>query len=286
MKHLTKNIIIGIAALCLMAYSAVQISLTVGDMVEVENAVYSTSSKSIPANAYIFRDEHPVIISGNGSACYFFSDGEKVPKNAEILRIYSLDTDAKIQEEINILNKKIAVLEKSSITKTYSTTDLESLDSSIAAKIYNIISAVGEGSLNMASLNEDDLLILMNRRTSVLTAAGGYDYVIDIYKSRITELQKQLTGSSSVFKTEKAGYFYSSCDGYENIFTTNSLDNITMEEYYSLESKLPDDTLISRSEGKLVTSVKWYITVCLDKKTISKLTENKSQSYKYEIRFP
>ncbi|MDD4126009.1 MAG: HlyD family efflux transporter periplasmic adaptor subunit, partial [Eubacteriales bacterium] len=78
----------------------------------------------------------------------------------------------------------------------------------------------------------------------------------------------------------------SSCDGYENIFTTNSLDNITMEEYYSLESKLPDDTLISRSEGKLVTSVKWYITVCLDKKTISKLTENKSQSYKYEIRFP
>ena len=61
---------------------------------------------------------------------------------------------------------------------------------------------------------------------------------------------------------------------------------MSMEEYITLESKLPDDTLISRSEGKIVTSVKWYITVCLDKRTVARLTEGKSASDKYEIRFP
>lgn len=286
MKHFTKQLIIGISALCLMAYAAVQISLTIGDMVEVENAVYATAFKSVSADAYIFRDEHPVLSSGSGTACYFFSDGEKAPKGAEILKIYSLDTDAQIQEEINILHKKIELLEKSSVAKTYSTTDLESLDMSIASKIDNIIAAVGNGSLTMASLNEDELLVLMNRRSSIITAAGGYDYVIDNYENKIKELQGHLTGASSVVTTGEAGYFYSSSDGYENMFTLDLLEHLSMEDYYNLESKLPDDNLISRSEGKIVTSVKWYITICLDKRTISRITEDKPQSYKYEIRFP
>ncbi len=286
MRRFTKQLIIGITALCLMVYSAVQISLTVGDMVEVENAVYSASFKSLNADAYIFRDEHPVMTSGNGTACYFFADGEKVPKGAEILKIYSLDTDAAIQEEINVLGKRIAVLKKSSVAKTYSTTDLETLDSSIASKIDNIIAAVGRGSLKIASLNEDELLILMNRRSSVITASGGYDYVIDIYQNRIAELQLQLTGPSTVMAASEAGYFYSSSDGYENIFSMDLLNNLTMEEYYALESKLPDEILISRSEGKMVSSVKWYITVCLDKRTVSKLTEGKTATDSYEVKFP
>lgn len=286
LKNLTRNIIIGIAALCLMAYAAIQISLSVGNLLEVENAVYSTSNKTIPANAYIFRDEDPVLAAGEGSPCYFYADGEKVFKNAEILKIYSLEKDAEIQEEINALNKKITLLEKSSITKTYSTTDLEALDSSIASKIFNIITAVGGGSLDLASLNEDDLLILMNRRSAVITAAGGYDYIIDTYKNKIAQLNLMLSGSSSVVTTGQTGYFYSTTDGYENIFTMNLLNNLTMEDYFSLETKMPDDTLIARSKGKLVTSVKWYITVCLDKRTIFRLTEGKPESYKYEIKFP
>ncbi len=286
MKNLTKNIIIAIAALTFMAYAAIQISLSVGDMVEVESAVYSSSVKTIPLNAYIFRDERPVMTAGQGSACYFYADGEKVFKNAEILKIYSLESDAKIQEEINELNKKISLLEKSNITKNYSTTDLEAIDSSIASKIHAIISLVGTGSLDMAALNEDDLLILMNRRSAVISGAGGYDYVIDAYKSKISELNSRMTGQSSSVYTDITGYFYSNTDGYENIFTMDLLNRLTLEEYYSLESKMPDEALFSQSKGKIVTSVKWYITVSLDKRTISKLTDKKPANYKYEIRFP
>ena len=41
-----------------------------------------------------------------------------------------------------------------------------------------------------------------------------------------------------------------------------------------------------RAKGKIVLSSKWYITVCLDKKVLSRITEGKTSSARYEIKLP
>lgn len=286
LKRFTKQLLTAIFALGIMAYTAVQISMTIGDIIEVENALYASISKVLPVNAYVFRDEKAIMGGGEGTACYFFRDGEKAYKGAEVFKVYELDSDAKIQEQINELHKKIAVLERSSIIKTYSTRDLETLDASIVSRLSNIVSAVGSRKLSSASLNEDELLIYMNRRSSVITAASGYDMVIDVYKRQIQSLENSLTGASTGFTTNESGYFYAVPDGYENIFAIDFLNSMTLEQYYALEDCLPDSAVLSNSYGKMITSVKWYLTLSLDKKTVNRLTDLAGRSGIIEVRFP
>lgn len=286
MKNFLKHVISCIAAVAVLLYVGLQVSLSVGDMIEVETAVFGSTDRAVTANAYIFRDETPVTVAGGGTPCYFYSDGEKIARGAELLTVYRDPGDAALQEEINELEKKISVLERSSIIKVYSTNDLETLDRSISERVYSIIANVNSGELRYASLGEDDLLILLNRRTAVMTAAGGYEMIIDEYRDQIETLKARLTETPLTVRSAESGYFYSATDGYEYTFTVSALENMTLEQYDGLASAEPRFPLNSLSTGKIVSSPRWYITVSLDKKTLSRLTSGKSSSAFYSVRFP
>lgn len=286
MKNYLKHILMGIAAIAVLCYVGLQVSLSVGDMIEVESAVYGTTDRAIQAEAYIFRDETPITVAGSGTPCYYFADGEKVARGADIMTVYRSESDAALQEEINGLEKKIAVLERSSITKIYSTNELETLDRNISERVYSIIDSVNSGNLRLASLGEDELLVLLNRRTAVMTAAGGYDMVINEYRKRISDLKTLLSEVPLTVRASESGYFYSATDGYEYTFTMNLLNNITLEQYYALQNAQPRFASANLSAGKIVSSPRWYVTVSLDKKTISRLTAGKGAYTLYKIRFP
>lgn len=286
MKNHLKQFFAVLIALCSLAYVILQISLTVGDMIEVENVVYAETRRTLPLTALIFRDETTYKAETSGKICSFYSDGEKVAKGKRLLAVYPDSKDAETQQRINDLNAKISVLERSTVIKSYTTSDFNALDSSIKEHIGTIIQSVAEGKLDMASLSEEELLVLMNRRSSSLTAAGGYDMLIDNYKKEINDLQQKLSGSHTSIYSSKAGYFYGSTDGYENTFTMNKLQSLTIDEYAELEAALPDEEAMNSSVCKIVTSSTWYITVKLDKITAARLTEGNDRYHDYSVIFP
>ncbi len=285
-KNFSKQILIGLASLAVVAYLGLQLSLNVGTMVDVDYATYTTVAHTIDTDAYFFRDESVLTSQYRGTNTYFFSDGEKVSVGADVVAVYASSSDASLQAKINELNQKIKILEMSSVTKTYSTSDISRMDETIGNGVLDIVKAVDGGSIYNASLGINELLITLNRRRSVLTATSGFDMQIDLCKAEKARLESQLTGSSAIQKAPISGTFYSTVDGYEKVFTKNLIDNMTMEKYYALSSAMPDQTLLGSATGKLVASSKWYIAVCLDKRTASRLTEGKSASYKYNINFP
>lgn len=286
MKNHLKQIVSVIIALCALAYVILQISLSVGDMIEVENVVYAETARKVSLNALIFRDETTYTASKSGKPCVFYADGEKVPKGTRLLSVYPDQDDAEIQQQINDLNAKISVLERSTVIKSYTTSDFNALDSSIKERVGYIMTSVADGKLDMASLNEEELLVLMNRRSSSLTAAGGYDMLIDEYKKEVASLQSRLSGDHANVYSSKAGYFYSTTDGYEKIFTMNRLDTLTLNDYDELVDKLPDEEVMNTSVCKVISSPTWYITVRLDKITASRFTEGKDRYYDYSVVFP
>lgn len=285
-KNFSKQILIGLASLAVVAYLGLQLSLNVGTMVDVDYATYATASQTIATDAYFFRDESVLTSQYRGTNTYFFSDGEKVSVGADVVAVYASSSDASLQAKINELNQKIKILEMSSVTKTYSTSDISRMDETIGNGVLDIVKAVDDGSIYNASLGINELLITLNRRRSILTATSGFDMQIDLCKAEKARLESQLTGSSAIQKAPVSGTFYSTVDGYEKVFTKSLIDNMTMEKYYALSSAMPDQTLLGAATGKLVVSSKWYIAVCLDKRTASRLTEGRSASYKYTINFP
>ncbi|MEG1742704.1 MAG: HlyD family efflux transporter periplasmic adaptor subunit, partial [Clostridia bacterium] len=223
MKNLSKQFIVAIIALAILGYVGLQISLSTKDAVQVENAMYAQAKKTISTDAYIFRDEIPIVSNTNGTVCYFFDDGEKIAKGQPIVTTYALSTDADVQKKINEINKKIKILEKSSTNSNISAGDLNNMDNAITNGVVNIAKAIGSKSIGNVDLQEYDLLIALNKKRSAMATINGYEMQIEQKKAEKSRLQSQLSGSSDVQNAASAGYLYSYVDGYENIFTADLL---------------------------------------------------------------
>ena len=124
MNNFSKQILIGLAALAAVAYLGLQLSLNIGTMIDIDYATYATANDDITTDAYFFREETVLTSQYRGTNTYFYSDGEKVALGSDVVAVYASSSDASLQAKINSLNRKIKLLEMSSVTKTYSTSDI------------------------------------------------------------------------------------------------------------------------------------------------------------------
>ena len=253
----------------IVGYVFLQLMLNVGTMVEVESASYATISQKAELTAYLFRDEHVIPAGESGTACYLVSDGEKVMKGADIAVIYTEDDDAARQLRINEIDARIEVLNKSSVSDGASTTNVSLIDESIAGVTLAMIRDVDGNALDKALRDREELMVLFNRRHSLVHSVSYTAELSKLYNER-TELVAAMHGESYVTKSPESGYFYSTVDGYENVFTSEAMETLTAETFETLSESVPDRALIAGSAGKIVDNSTWYIAVSLDKRSAEK----------------
>ncbi len=285
-KNLSKQIIVVLVSLAVVAYLGLQLSLSVGTILDIDYATVATANESLSANAYFFRDEVIIPSPYFGTSTYFYSDGEKVPVGAKLANVYASKTDAGIQSRINEINEKIKILELSSPSQSYSTGDITRMDEEISKAVFDIVAFADKGHAQDALIGRRELLITLNRRRAVLTSTSGFDMQIDNLKREKLQLEAKLTGESAEVLSTQSGIFYSVTDGYENVFTRELIENMTLSAFEELQKAVPDKSITENSVGKLLVSSKWYIAISVDEREAAKLTENKSEGYYYSVSFP
>ena len=70
---------------------------------------------------------------------------------------------------------------------------------------------------------------------------------------------------NGVITSEKSGYFYTSVDGYETVFTKDKVKELTPEVYDSITTAQPSQT--KNTIGKIATDFKWYFAAKTDDDT-------------------
>lgn len=253
-------------AVAIVAYVFLQLMLNVGTMVETETATYAKISQKSELTAYLFRDEHVIPTGESGTDCFLANDGEKVKKGQDIAVTYLNSSDAEKQQRINEIDARMDVLRKSSLSDGASTTNISILDADIDSVMLDIIRDVDDNALDKALREKDKLLILLNRR-SALVHSVSYAAEMSTLADERQRLLNSITGGSYVTQAPESGYFYSTVDGYENIFTVDALNSLTGEKFEHLSDSLPDESLSASSSGKIVAGSTWYIAVELDKRT-------------------
>ncbi|HAN21525.1 MAG: hypothetical protein A2Y15_00640 [Clostridiales bacterium GWF2_36_10] len=281
-KQILKQFAMTLLSLVLIGYLVLQLALNVGDILEMENVTYTTAIEKTEMTAYIFRDEYLVPKTATGTNSYLVDDGEKVSKGEQIALTYSDSSEANLQDRIKDINKKITVLEKSGINTGSSTTDIKKLDENIDIIMLEIIRAIDENDLEKALRFKNELIIESNRKQSIVSDKLNYETQINSLKSEKATLEASLSGNRVIHASQKAGYFYSSIDGYENNFTIDNLNNLTIDKFDTLSGSIPDQNLINNSVGKLIISADWYMVCETDKRTAS----NYKDGYLYNFAFP
>ena len=265
-KRFFKQFGTAIIAVSIVAYVFLQLMLNVSVSLDRETATYASITDRAELEAFVFRDEFLINSSESGTNCCLAEDGEKVRYGENIVITYSDPNDVDIQAKISEIDKRIDILERSSLSTGASTTDITIIDEEIDKLVLSMIRQVDTNDLDKVIRQKEELLILMNRRQALIQSESYAAELSHLHKQR-DSLNDQLTGASFVTESPRSGYFYSTVDGYENAFTLERLQNLTAQEFEDLDKTEPDNAIISNSVGKIVLNSTWYIAVALDKRT-------------------
>lgn len=269
-----------ILAVAIVAYVFLQLMLNVSISLDRETATYASITDRAELEAFLFRDETVVPASAAGTNCFLAEDGEKVRYGESIVVTYSDPKDVEIQARISEIDKRIDILERSRLSTGASTTDIERIDEEIDSLVLSMIRQVDTNELDKVIRQKEELLILMNRRQSLIQYESYASELSSLHQER-ESLNEQLTGASFTTESPQSGYFYSTVDGYESHFTLESLESLTAQEFEQLDETVPDNSIIEGSVGKIVKTSTWYIAVALDKRTAETFRDGAS----YPITF-
>lgn len=264
------------------AYLILQLTLGIGEVVDVEHTSYVTVQDTLRLDAYLFRDETPLFSGTSGTDCFLVGDGERVSKGTPVSITYVDETDASVQERITRINRMIRILEQSNLADGAQTTDLAVLDQRIEMLTVELLREVAEGDLSKAARSEEALWIEMNRRQALLDSDHDYTMQINLLKQERADLERSLRGRSVQVNAPDAGYFFGAVDGYETVFTMDALENLTVNGFLQLANSSADSRVLNDACGKMVHSAAWYIAVATDKRTASTYKEGAS----YDVLFP
>ena len=276
-KNFLHQLLIGGIAILVIAYMVLQLKLSVGDLLTVQTVELATYEETYEATGYIIRNEKIISSTTSGEISYLVRDNQKVAANTNILAIYSNPSDAELQNQVNVLKSKIAVLEKSASALS---NNLVAIEDSINALMLQSIRKIEANDVTGALYGADDLLIMLNRKYAL---KGQIDFATlkQTLEHEVTYLENSMSGQKTVVKADKAGYFYSEVDGYESIFLPSALDNLSLENFETLVSSKPNFVASNTAVGKMVYDSKWYLVCKINKKIAAELKAGKSYDFEY-----
>lgn len=281
-----KKIITGIAAavacVFVVVYSWFQVANNVSSGIETEPAVFVETNAEIDAQAFIFRDETVIPRNHDGTVVTLVSDSQRVSSGQKIANVFNSDGAASLQDEINRLQRKLDVFDKSVVETEYFVADIDSVNGDIKNTFDDIYDSVSDGSLSRSIDFAEDLLVKLNRKNLIVSSQNGYDSEYDALLKEKIELENRINSASSAVYAPASGYFYGDVDGYENIFKVSEIKKMTLSSLEEISDSVADEQLINSSAGKIVNDFVWY-TVC---KVSAAQLAGIEEGWYYKVRFP
>jgi len=262
LRDIVVYVVTAVISILVIAYIVIQISGGFSHEIETVPAVYVTERLFDSLDAYIIRKEKVIYSGTNGSVSFLFENGEKIGANTVVARVYS---GSDIRDDIIALDRKISILEDSSLNENFASLDAAIIDNKISSLYITICNKAADGDISYAIRRRDELLTLLNKRQIVVKNVEGYDDIIKSLEAEKELLNQSLVGIPEEIISVQPGYFYDSVDGYEDVFSAVNIDTMTMSDYDMLTKASASD--ISGGDvrgypiGKIATEYAWYL-VC------------------------
>ncbi len=258
LRQAAVNTVVVAVVILLTLYLAVQVSRNISGSVSTLRAQRITDTESLTVKGYVFRDEKLYYSSG-GVADFLVDNGERVGVGKQVADIYSASSSRDIQalqDELNSLTQRIRMLE-SGISEAKQLSQSSQIFDEIDNSYYAMLSAIENGSFSAADKQAQTFLDAVN---AYMIATGRTEEAQSVLNSLKAQKEKLIAGNLSLSTQvvmQESCYFYTECDGYENLFDYTALDGLTPASFASLMSSQKQD--YEGVIGKQVFSPIWYI---------------------------
>ena len=252
-----------VLAFLVLLYVGYQAYQATHQSIRTETAMYGEVSDVLQAQGFILRNETVLDESYSGVLSYRVADGSRVSRGGVIADIFSNESDAASQRELDQLDQEIENLQSLSQTANFYVANPSMLGDQIYSALEGISQLVNENDFSGLNTQKGELQNALIRRQLITGEESAEDY-----SQRISQLQSQRdtlasqTGSAtgSILAPE-AGYFISTVDGLENVMDISQVESITVAQAEELLEQQPSST---DAVGKICQDFNWYAVCVFD----------------------
>lgn len=243
--------------------------------VETSPAIQVSMDDAITATGYFFREEQLVDVGDVSMAVYNYADGDKIAYEAPLVTIYQNQESLQNSQELKEVNSTIEQLE--ALQNNSYVTNTSQIDQKITTALSEIGDLVDSASFRQLpdSLGQLRAYALKSGSMSGDISDIG-ERLAELYKQQ-TKLEKALKNKTMEINSEYAGYFSQSTDGYEQIFTVDTIDSLTVASFEELTSKRPRGS----ESCKIISDYNWYYVTVLSAKDAGRMKEGQSVTLRF-----
>ncbi len=259
-KKLLLSLAVFLLSAFVIVYIIVQLVSGLTTDVSYQYTTFTNVDNYIEKTGYIVRNETVIFAEKEGVLTYSAKESQKLGSNQPIATVFESNQGVDLQNKINKLDEKIALLERCAVDSSYLTSDVSKID----AKIYDSLIKSKYGVLNdniaLTSQYKEDLLISFNKRKLITANAEDFREQIETLQAERATLTASFQSPLCSVYCPTPGYFSTLLDGFETLYQPSVVEDLTVDSYHRLieQNKVEYSKL---AIGKIVTDFHWY-TLC------------------------
>ena len=257
MKNKLLKTLAALMSVFLIVYAGFQAWTFFYNPYQTEIAVSYSVNEALHVHGIAVRTETVIEDQFMGSVSYIHEDAAKVLRNKPIAYAHSSSDTVEKMEYAEELYKEISLLEEAAngVSQLYGSSEF--INDQIGNSVLAYSFAIASGDYASFAPLKDDLLLSINKKTSITGGNNKFEERINLLKAEYDQLQAEINSDEAKTVTSpKTGYFISSVDGFENIINKENLFEKSAAE---IEEIINRDIVASESKiGKIADNYKWY----------------------------
>lgn len=241
-----------------------------------------TIEDKIETEAIIIKKENLYKADGEGKMEILVNEGERVPKGTKIAQIALLNDTSTLKQELEELDKKIAILSKTEKDNRIVKNDEKKVEENIENIVDDIQESISEGDYGRAENLKEKLSIYDSKQKDITGKNTLINQSLDSLKNHREKVIKQISSNSINYFSGEAGIISFKLDGYEEIYSFNNKDSYSYSDFKEISDKLKivknnDDVKVDDPIFKIIDNFEWYMIIKIENmKDISSYKEGDS----------
>ncbi len=226
---------------------------------ETETALLSTGIDSEQVKGVFIRDEQVITYDGDGVISYEISDGGKLGIGSVIAGVYPSESQIELKQRIASLETELSLLRRISNPGTTQTAQPSGI-SELFDQTYMEYLFQRE-QRNYDDLQREEMVVLLSTYQLVTGMDTGYEDKISQLESELNTLKQAQQAPLKTITADRAAYFVSYADGYEDTLRTDSISSLTPDQLSEVKDAPSNaDGVV----GKLIDSYQWMLAAVVD----------------------
>ncbi len=240
---------------CLIILIVSQIYVRYNNSYKTQIVDVSIIKEKSKAKGIIYKDEIVLNYDGGNIKKNMQPNGAKVGMNSKIVQIYDSKEDALKYDRILELKEELKNLENIQNERQSKNLDFSSIEKQIYSNYYEFLDDLNRKNLNNLDYEKRKLIYSLNMRETIINKNTDFNTSISNIKKEIENIEKGMKMPKIIF-SKNTGYFVGCTDGFENVCSTNHLEDLNFKNFSNFFNSYDSYRKHSDQNVKIITGHK------------------------------